>query len=230
MIAKEGILMIQSGDFVKLNFTGKLDDGAVFDTTIPEVAKTEGMEGTKTFKPIIICVGQRMLVPGLDTQLIGRQPGKFTVKLSPDESFGRKDPKLLKIVPTMQLVKQQINPYPGLRLNIDGNYGTVRTVSSGRTIVDFNHPLASQDVIYDVEVLEIVKDQKDQIMALLDGAGLPYKEVTAEGDNAVVKLNAMFPKPILDMLQNKITQLTSVKTVSFEQGKKPEAVSEAKSA
>jgi FKBP-type peptidyl-prolyl cis-trans isomerase 2 len=215
--------MIQHGDFVKINYTGKLTDGTVFDTTEPSVAKSEGLEGTKELKPVIICVGQGMLVPGLDNALIGKPKGRFSVTIAPDHAFGRKDAKLIRIVPVTQLHKQQINPHPGLRLNIDGNYGVVRSVSSGRTVVDFNHPLASQDVVYDVDVLEVVEDKSAQVGALLAAAGFPFKEVKADGDRATVFLPQMFPQPVLDVLNARITSLTTLKNVSFEAGTPPPA-------
>jgi FKBP-type peptidyl-prolyl cis-trans isomerase 2 len=211
--------MIQKGDFVKLTYTGRLSDGAVFDTNDAAVAKKEGLAGTKEHKPITICVGERMLVQGLDDELVGRS-GTFTVTLKPEHAFGKKDPKLLRIIPTKQLLDQKIQPHIGLRLNIDGNYGIVRSVAPGRTVVDFNHPLASQEVTYDVNVLEIVDDLKAQVQALLVPLHL-HEEVTVQGDAVTIKLPQLLPKPLLDAIQNKITALTKIKTVSFEQGQQP---------
>ncbi|HIH23464.1 TPA: peptidylprolyl isomerase [Candidatus Woesearchaeota archaeon] len=213
--------MIQHGDFVKLNYTGKLSDGTVFDTTDAAVAKHEGLEGTKSLSPVTICVGQHMLVAGLDAALIGKGPGRFSVALTPDTAFGRKDARLIKIIPLAQLHAQKINPHPGLRLNIDGNYGVVRSVSSGRTVVDFNHPLASQDVVYDVEVISIVEDKKEQINALLSASGLPFTGVHLAGEHATVHFAQMLPKPLLDALQARIAELVAIKTVSFEAGIPP---------
>jgi FKBP-type peptidyl-prolyl cis-trans isomerase SlyD len=220
--------VIQSGDFVKIHYTGKLSDGAVFDTTDPAVAKAEGLEGTKELLPVTICVGQSMLVPGLDAALIGKPVGRFSVTLSPDSAFGRKDPKLIRIIPVTQLHAQQINPYPGLRLNVDGRYGVVRSVSSGRAVVDFNHPLASQEITYDVDVLAIVEERTEQVKALLSAAGLPFTAVHAEDERAVVTMERMLPQPLLDALQGRIATLTGIKTVSFEAGTPPAQASESK--
>jgi FKBP-type peptidyl-prolyl cis-trans isomerase SlyD len=219
--------MIQSGDFIKIHYTGKLSDGVVFDTTDAAVAARVGFEG-KNFKPVIICVGQRMLVPGLDAALIGKPVGKFSVRLSAEHAFGKKDPRLVRIIPVAQLHKQNIRPTAGLRLNVDGNYGVVRSVSSGRTIVDFNHPLASQDVTYDIEVLAIVEEVGVQVGALLDAAGIPHKDIRVTGDNVTIVFPQMLPKPLLDALTDKFTTLTRCKTVSFEAGERPAAKPAAK--
>lgn len=213
--------MIKNGDFIKLHYTGKLSDGMVFDTTNAVDAKNAGMDGTRDFAPITICVGQHMLLPGLDEQLIGKDFGKHTIHLSPDKAFGKKDPKLLKIIPTEQLHAQQINPHPGLRLNIDGSYGVVRSTSSGRTIVDFNHPLASQEVTYDVELIEKVTDHTAQVKALLAPVGIPYESVTVTDESVVIKLPQLLPQPLMDALQKHIVSLTGLKTVTFEQGTAP---------
>jgi FKBP-type peptidyl-prolyl cis-trans isomerase 2 len=214
---RSGEDMAKVGDFIKLNYTGKLQDGTVFDTTDAALAKKIG---AKKSGPVTICVGQRMLIPGLDAALVGKS-GKFTVTLQPEAAFGQKDPKLLKIVPTAQLLKQGIRPQPGMRLNIDGDYGVVRSAAPGRTVVDFNHPLASQEITYDVEILGKVEDTKEQITALLEPIGVPFNEIHITKDAATIHVPQMFPGPVLEALQERITKLTTIKTVSFEQGTKP---------
>ena len=56
---------------------------------------------------------------------------------------------------------------PGMQLNIDSMVGTVKTVSGGRTLVDFNHPLAGKDLVYDVKINRIVDDNKEKLNSLL---------------------------------------------------------------
>lgn len=212
--------MVKKGDFVKIHYTGKLADGVVFDTTRKDVADKEGLADTRSkFEPVTICVGEGMLIRGLDSALEGKE-GSFSATIQPEEAFGKKNPKLLRVVPTPQLNKQGIRPQAGMRLNVDGNYGVVLRTGGGRTVVDFNHPLASQEVTYDVEIVEKVTDAKEQIRSIFEGASLPLIDVSVEKDAATIKLPQLFPQPILDRLQERITQLTKVKTVSFEQGTK----------
>lgn len=215
--------MIKKGDFIKLNYTGRLDDGTVFDTTVPAVAKQSGLEGTRELAPVTICVGQGMILAGIDHALIGRSPGSFSIALEPEQAFGKKDPALMRIIPTQQLRKQRIEPHVGLRLNIDGNYGVVRSTGGGRTVVDFNHPLASQQVTYDVEVLELVADPQQQVEAIMGHSGLPYQRVMVEGGKATIAFRQLLPQPLLDVLNKRIQELTSIKTVSFEAGNPPKA-------
>jgi len=215
--------MIQQGDFVKLHYTGKLSDDAVFDTTNAEVAKRAGLDATKAPGPMTICVGQGMLLRGLDEILIGKQAKEsFTITIPAGKAFGKKDPKLLKIIPLNQLHAQEINPVPGLRLNIDGHYGVVRSVASGRVVVDFNHPLASQDVTYDVELLGLVEGLKEQVIALITPLGVPFEAVEVAEDKVTIKVPQIYPQPVMDAVSDRVTRLTNVSSVSFEQGKAPE--------
>jgi len=214
--------MIQQGDFVKLNYTGKLENGTVFDTTVASVAKQFGLEGKKELHPVTICVGQHMIIPGLDNALIGKAKGSFSITVPPENAFGKKDAKLIRIIPEAQLRQQEINPRAGLHLNVDGNYGVIRSVSSGRCVVDFNHPLASQEVTYDVEVLDIIDDTKDQVATLLSAAKIITESIAVHEDKVTIKFSDMMPRQILDALQEHITTNTKIKTVTFETGTPPD--------
>ncbi len=214
--------MIKNGDFIKLHYTGKLPDGRVFDTTNEAVAKASGLAGTrKQFHPIAVVVGERMLLPGLDESLVGKSPGKYTVTLPSEKAFGKKDPALQRIVPEQELRKQGIIAKPGLQLNIDGEYGVVRTAGAGRVVVDFNHPLADHDVSYEVEILGTVTDVKERVEAVLDAAGIPHTNVTATATSTTIRLPAMPPQPVLDAIHQRVTKLTGIHVVTFEQGTKP---------
>ena len=71
--------MIKKGDFIELDYTGRLkDDKIVFDTTVEETAKASNVYNDKfKYKPTIICVGEAHLIKGLDDFLIGKNPGKY---------------------------------------------------------------------------------------------------------------------------------------------------------
>ncbi|MFS6939009.1 hypothetical protein ACDX33_11095, partial [Neisseria animaloris] len=73
-----------------------------------------------------------------------------------EEAFGKRQVNLIKLVPTNIFTKQNMTPVPGLHVNLDGIYGVIRSVSGGRTIVDFNHPLSSHDLVYEVDIKRIV--------------------------------------------------------------------------
>jgi hypothetical protein len=97
----------------------------------------------------------------------------------------------------------------------------VRTVSPGRTVVDFNHPLASQAVTYTIQVIELVHDPAQQAKALISAIGLPILDVAVTGTSATIKVPQIYPKPMMDALTTRITEKTSITTVHFEQGEAP---------
>ncbi|MBR9700309.1 peptidylprolyl isomerase [Candidatus Woesearchaeota archaeon] len=211
-------MAFKEGDWIRLDYTGKLSDGKVFDTTVKDIAEKEGLSGTRDSAPVIICLGERMLLPGLDAAIIGKEKGDLTITLKPEDAFGKKDPKLLQVIPTPQLVKQGIRPQTGMELNIDGKYGIVRMTGGGRTTVDFNHPIASQEVTYELKIIEQVTDAKDEIGAILDMLGIPRKNLSVNNKEATIKFKDILPKPYLDRLTEHITRLTSIETVHYEAG------------
>jgi FKBP-type peptidyl-prolyl cis-trans isomerase 2 len=221
---------VKKGDFVEIDYTGVLKDlGMVFDTTSQDIAKKEDVFDPKmAYAPISICVGQGQILQGLDSHLEGLEIGKEKeILLPPEDAFGKKDAKLMKLVPTMAFKKQGFAPVAGLQVNIDGSVGIIRTVSGGRTIVDFNHPFAGKEVIYKVTVKRILTDDKDKVMALVELA-LNQKRDSIKIDmtdgNATITVKRMFPKELFDLLEKRITSLLpQVKKAEFKvEEKKPE--------
>ncbi|MEK6840058.1 MAG: peptidylprolyl isomerase, partial [Nanoarchaeota archaeon] len=162
-------MKIKKGDFIELDYIGRIkEDGRIFDLTSVEIAKKEGLyQEQQQYGPRVICVGEGQIVRAIDTYLEGKEMGTYTLSLVPDQAFGKKNAKLMKIVPITMFHKQKIRPFPGLQINMDGYMGIVKTVSGGRVIVDFNHPLAGRNVIYELIVKRVVTDVKEKIKAHL---------------------------------------------------------------
>lgn len=211
-------MAIKQGDFVEINYTGKINDSeqAVFDTTRADVAKKEDIHSEKTtYGPVVIVVGEGQVLPGIDKQLIGKEPGKYTFEIPDIEAFGKKDAKLMKLLSNKVFVKEGIKPYPGLQVNIDNQMGFIRSVSGGRVVVDFNHPLASKDLIYDVEVLRIVTDKQEQAQAFFDSMGMPVDKVEADEKQITVTTKKLLPEQLTTPLSEDIKRLVKVENVSF---------------
>ncbi len=215
-------MAIKNGDFIELDYTGSFD-GTIFDTTKEAVAKEAGLDPKAQYKPLIICVGEGQLLKGIDTFLEGKEPGSYHVTLQPEEAFGKKDGKLLKLIPKKKFTENKMTPVVGLEVNVDNHYGVIRSVSGGRVTVDFNHPLAGREVEYDLEVHGIVTDPARQVAALLDLAGVHHHGVTLEGkEHAVVTMHEVPPQPLAEMLNSMITKMTKVTTVSYQVEKEVE--------
>jgi len=157
---------IEKNDFIEIEFTGKANN-EIFDTTNPKEAKEIGIEGE--INPIIASVGNEMLLKGLDESLEGKEIGKkYSVNLSPDKAFGKRNPKMIKTMPIKIFHEKQMNPYPGLTIQMDNYIAKILSVSGGRVSVDFNNPLAGKDITYDYTIKRKVDDDKEKINALQD--------------------------------------------------------------
>ncbi|MGV8151321.1 MAG: FKBP-type peptidyl-prolyl cis-trans isomerase [Candidatus Woesearchaeota archaeon] len=208
--------MIQKGDFVQLDFTAKVNaTGMVFDTTLESEAKKHNIYNKDiVFKPAVICVGERQLLTPLDDFLIGKALGKYS--LSIENAFGKKDAKLLRLISIKEFHKHKINPVPGLEVELDDRRGIVRTVNGGRVIVDFNNPLASQDITYDVELRKIVEDESEKVRGVLEFLKIPYKSVETDADKAFISFGVEVPKELNEPIAAEIKRLTKMKDVEFK--------------
>tara|TARA_Y100000310_G_scaffold341568_1_gene441124 strand:- start:1088 stop:1702 length:615 start_codon:yes stop_codon:yes gene_type:complete len=204
---------MKKGDFIEVTYTGKLDSGEVFDTTDVEVAKKEGIfnENT-TYGPVIACLGEGHLLKGLEEYLEGKEEGKHTIALDAEHAFGKRQGKLLQLVPTQKLVKAGIKPYPGLQLNMDNMLATVKTVSGGRTIIDFNHPLAGRDVSYEVEVKRVVSDDKEKIKGILSLEFRQNASVEEKDGKIVVK---GVKKEVQELAKKRVNEIVK-KDITFD--------------
>jgi FKBP-type peptidyl-prolyl cis-trans isomerase 2 len=222
---------VKKGDFVEINYTGILKDAdLVFDTNIEATARKENIFDPKmTYGPVSICIGQGQILQGLDANLEGLEVGKeHEILLPPEQAFGKKDGKLMKLVPTSVFKKQNINPMVGLQINVDGAIGTIRTVTGGRTIVDFNHPFAGKDIIYKVNIKRILTDEKEKVLALVELALNQKKDaikVDIKEGKATIEVQKEVPEELLKILKERITKLLpGIKEAEFKTPKAEKTV------
>ena len=211
--------IVKKRDFIEIEYTGKIkEDNIVFDTTDEKVAKENNLHG-HDFGPAIICVGEEQVLKGIDKNLEGKDIGEeYEFYISPEDAFGRKNAKLIQLIPTSKFKQQSIQPMPGMQLNIDGMVGTVKTVSGGRTLVDFNHPLAGKELSYKVRINKKITDNKEKLSGYIKLAlGTKDFEAAIENGNAKITLKNGIPKEIQEELTEKITELMpEVKKAEFE--------------
>ncbi|MBI2137112.1 peptidylprolyl isomerase [Candidatus Woesearchaeota archaeon] len=211
--------VLKKGDFVELDYTGRLaEDGVVFDTTFEDVAKKNGLfqEGTK-YGPVKICLGQRQVIEGLDEGLIGRDIGKtYKFRIPPEGAFGQKDARLIQLIATSKFTKQEIAPMPGLQVNIDGMLGTIRTVSGGRTLVDFNHPLSGKEIEYEATPKRVITETAEKLNAIMNILGIKM-EYTLEGEKLTFKSDSQVLRQNEEAITKAVKEaIPEIKDVSFE--------------
>jgi peptidylprolyl isomerase len=135
------------GDSVKVHYTGRLDDGNVFDSS-------------KKREPIELTVGEGQVIPGFEEAIAEMEPGEErTVKIPADRAYGPRRPELLVSV-DRETFPDSITPEKGQRLQVRQSDGqivvvTVADVSAREVTLDANHPLAGQDLTFDLELVEV---------------------------------------------------------------------------
>ncbi len=217
--------VVKENDFVEIDYTGKLADGTVFDTTSEKTAKENKLYfAEKKYGPAIICVGEKQILPGLDSALLNKELGKeYVVTLPPEKAFGKRDIKRIKIIPMNTFREHEIQPQPGLQVDIDGERGMITGISGGRIMVNFNHPLAGKEVTYAFTIHIKITDQREKVASFLssllrmpaDKLKIEIKENAAE-----VTLPGELPAQISTVLAQKLMGLTGLKDILFKREKK----------
>jgi len=136
----------KSGHAVKVHYTGKLGDGSIFDSSIGG-------------DPLAFTLGLGQMIPGFEQTVLGMVVGEVREALIPaKEAYGERTDELMVDVPIHQ-VPADITPHVGMQLEInDGNRSrpvVVTYVDKDKIVLDANHPLAGQDLNFEIELVEI---------------------------------------------------------------------------
>lgn len=142
----------QSGDKVKVHYHGTLRSGETFDSS-------QGRE------PLEFTVGSGQVIKGFDDGVRGMQVGeKKTVQIPVQDAYGEKSSEMVFEFPKSQF-PADMSPEIGAQLMMSNGSGqsfpvTITEVKEDSVLLDANHPLAGQDLIFDIELVEIVPSSK----------------------------------------------------------------------
>lgn len=137
----------KQGDKVKVNYTGKLGDGTVFDSS-------------EDREPLEFTIGSGQVIPGFDEGVAGMNPGESkTITIPSDQAYGPHHDDLVMVVGRAEF-PEELSPEVGDYLQLrqpDGGMVVVAVtnVSDEDVTLDGNHPLAGQDLTFDVNLVEI---------------------------------------------------------------------------
>ncbi len=160
---------LQPGDFVEIDYTARtVEDGQLVDTTDPDVAEEEGVDDQgREFKPRTIVLGEGHIFQAVEDEVIGEEAGASgTVTVPAEEAFGEYDPDDVETISAEKI--DEDDRYPGAHVDVDGRHGHISTIVGGRARVDFNHPLAGEDVEYDYEITDVVDDREQRAAGLFE--------------------------------------------------------------
>ena len=153
---------ISDGDQVTIAYVGRLEDGSVFDTSNRELAERTGLAGEnpdRIFEPLTIDIGSDSVIPGLQDALRGLEADeKLTVTIPPEEAYGEHRESRIgeydreafeEMVGDRELTEGfEVETDDGLR-------GRVTDIGSELVTVDFNHELAGETLLFEIEVLGV---------------------------------------------------------------------------
>jgi len=137
----------QTGDTVKVNYTGKLDDGTVFDTSVDR-------------EPLQFQIGQGQLIPDFEQAVVGMNAGESkSIQIPAENAYGPYHDEMVIEMPRSE-IPEGLEPKVDQKLQVRRKEGgefvvTVTAVTETSVTLDANHPLAGKDLIFDIELMEI---------------------------------------------------------------------------
>ncbi len=141
-------MSIKKGNKIKIEYTGTLDDGKVFDSS------------EKHGQPLELEVGSGKIIPGLDKALIGmKKDEEKEITVKPEEAYGERNEQFIKKIPRKQVPADQ-EPKPGMVLGLKSPDGRqfpaiITKVDDEELTIDLNHPLAGKTLNFKIKVVDI---------------------------------------------------------------------------
>jgi peptidylprolyl isomerase len=138
---------VQKGNKIKVQYTGKLKDGTIFDKS-------------KADEPLEFSVGSGKIIPGFDKAVEGMKLNEEKkVILKPEEAYGKRDKTLIKQFPKSS-VPEELKPEKGMVLKLQDKTGrsvpaTIIDMTEDNLVIDLNHPLAGRDLTFDIKIVDI---------------------------------------------------------------------------
>jgi len=142
------MVQAKGGDTVKVHYTGKLDDGTIFDSS-------------KDRDPLQFIIGEGRVIPGFEQAVVGMNPGESkTATVAANEAYGPHLKEMVVVVDRKE-IPEHLEPKVGQQLEIRQEDDrtivvTVSDVSESSVTLDANHPLAGKDLTFDIQLIEIV--------------------------------------------------------------------------
>jgi FKBP-type peptidyl-prolyl cis-trans isomerase 2 len=221
---------MKEGDFVRIEYVGRVSDtNEIFDLTYEEIAKKEGIHNPNyRYGPVLVIIGAGMIIPGVEKKLKEMKPGEENeFDFEPDEGFGKRDVKRIKIISIANFIHQKINPVPGTFVEINGRQAKIQSVSGGRVRIDFNHPLAGKNLRYKIKIVDVIEKPLKRVKAITDYYRLEC-ELKLENRILDVKTKENVQDIVRKLLTGVITKwVKEVKKVNFSGEKEQKTKSKA---
>lgn len=154
----------KNGDKVRVHYTGTLEDGSIFDSS--EVGADACSDdacgcGGQSGGPLEFVIGEGTLIPKFEAAVVGLEPGqKVQVKIASEDAYGPRAEEMVAVIERSE-IPADVNPEPGQQMEVILQDGTampvmVTEVTDTTVTLDANHPLAGQNLTFDITLVEIL--------------------------------------------------------------------------
>lgn len=137
----------KEGDEVRVHYTGKLEDGTVFDTS-------------QDSEPLSFTIGENRVIPGFETAVTGMEPGDSkTTEIEPEQAYGEHREDMVMELDRDQ-IPENVDPQVGqqLQLRLDNGQTVpvlITALGEDTVTIDANHPLAGRKLVFEIELVDI---------------------------------------------------------------------------
>ena len=146
--------MLSIGDTVKVHYTGKYEDGTVFDSTA-------------TSEPIMFTIGDEMMLESFEKAVLSMEIGdRKTIRLKAEEAYGDYDTELIYTIKKDEAFKnKEVKVGDEVQIPVEDSVIslTVISIDGNEVKLDGNSPMAGRDVVFDIELLDVISRESDSI-------------------------------------------------------------------
>lgn len=146
----------ETGDLVAVDYVGTFDNGTMFDTSIEEIGLAAGMDGKRSFTPLVFKIGSQTVVPGFENAVIGMKVNEEKqVKLLPKDAYGEWNEEFVVTVNASRVDPQAL---PGTYVFTNEGMPVLVVARDNETVtLDGNHPLAGQTLNFKIILKQLTQ-------------------------------------------------------------------------
>ncbi|MCX8186857.1 MAG: peptidylprolyl isomerase [Sulfolobales archaeon] len=190
---------LSKNDIVLVDYVVRVkESGEVIEVTDSEKAKEfKVFDPGKSYEPLLVVLGEGRVIKGFEEALESSEVGvDAEVDIPPDKAYGVRDPNKVKTLSLRDFARAGVRPEVGKVVEVGGQLGTVRSVSGGRVVVDFNHPLAGKTLTYSFRVVKKLDEPVEKVKYLVKRyvRGVNVDDVKVSVDSESSKVSIELPR------------------------------------
>ncbi|MFP4174374.1 MAG: peptidylprolyl isomerase [Halobacteriales archaeon] len=151
-------MAVTEGDTVKVEYVGKHEDGDVFDSSREDVAvEAEIAHPNREYEPLEFEVGAGEVVQGFDEGVVGMEEGETDeITVPPEKGYGERSEENV-VEYDREEFRESLGEEPevGMHIHTEQAHGNIIEVEDDAVTVDFNHELAGETLVFEIEVVEV---------------------------------------------------------------------------